>query len=64
MIKTLKVAISLPKEDFQKIEKVRKRLKLERGAAIDTAIRFWLKNLEEQEKIKRYEIGYQKKQNL
>ena len=60
MIKTLKVAISLPKKDFQRIEQVRKRLKLHRSAAIDQAIQFWLKNLEEQEKIRQYELGYLK----
>ena len=60
MIKTLKVAISLPKGDFQKIEKVRKRLKLQRSAAIDQAIQLWLKTLEEEEKIRQYERGYLK----
>lgn len=60
MRKTQKFAISLPKEDFEKIEKIRKRLGFERSALIDKAIRFWLKNLEQEELIRRYEEGYKK----
>lgn len=61
MQKTSKIAISLPKEDFDKIEKLRKKLRLERSAIIDKAIRFWLRYLEQQDLIKRYEQGYRKK---
>lgn len=61
MIKTLKIAISLPKEDFEKIENIRKKLGLQRSKIIDRAIHFWLKNLEEKEMIRRYEEGYRKK---
>ncbi len=60
MIKTLKVAISLPKDNFERIEKVRKKMKLQRSAVIDQAIQFWLKHLEEEEKIRNYETGYLK----
>ena len=61
MLKTSKVAISLPREDFDKIEKVRKEMGLERSAAIDKAIRYWLKGLEQEELIKQYENGYKKR---
>lgn len=61
MLKTAKIAISLPKEDLEKIEKVRKKLGLERSAVIDKAIRFWLESAETEEKAKRYETGYKNK---
>ena len=61
MQKTAKIAISLPKEDLDKIEKLRKRLGSERSAIIDKAIRFWFNYLEQEELVKRYEQGYKKK---
>ncbi len=61
MLKTLKIAISLPKEDFEKIEKIRRDLGMGRSAVIDKAIHFWLKGLEEKEMIRQYEEGYKKK---
>jgi len=61
MQKVAKIAISLPKEDFDKLEKLRKRLGFERSALIDKAIRFWLRYLEQEELIKRYEEGYRKR---
>lgn len=61
MLKTLKIAISLPKEDFEKIEKMRKKLGLPRSDIIDRAIRFWFNSLEEKKLIKEYEEGYRKK---
>lgn len=61
MIKASKIAISLPAEDLRKIEVIRKKSGLQRSAIIDQAIRFWLRHLEEDEKIKRYEAGYAQK---
>ena len=61
MIKTTKIAISLSKEDFNKIELIRKNLEIDRSAIIKKAIRFWLKNWQNQDLIKRYEDGYRKK---
>ena len=58
MIKTSKIAISLPQEDLEKIEKVRKKMGLQRSVVIDKAIRFWLKHLEQQDMIQKYEAGY------
>ena len=58
MIKSAKIAISLPKENLKKIERIRKKLGLKRSAIIDRAISFWLKCLEEQEMVRQYEEGY------
>jgi len=60
MLKTSKIAISLPKEDFQKIEHIRKSLGLQRSTIIDKAIKFWLKSIEKEEMIRKYEEGYRK----
>lgn len=62
MRNTLKIAISLPKEDFYKLEQIRKKLGFGRSAIIDKAIRFWLACRERDELIKRYQDGYRKKQ--
>lgn len=56
-----KIGINLPKEDFKKIEKVRKELGLNRSQFIDLAIRSWLKNYVQQKMIEEYEEGYRKK---
>jgi len=61
MRNTLKIAISLPKEDFYKMEQIRKKLGFDRSAIIDKAIRFWLGYREKEESIKRYQEGYRKK---
>jgi len=61
MRNTLKIAISLPKEDYYKLEQVRKKLGFGRSTIIDKAIRFWLGYREREELIKRYQEGYKKK---
>lgn len=61
MANTLKIAVSLPKEDFYKIEKIRKKLGFGRSAIIDKAIRFWLGRMEKEALIKRYQEGYRHK---
>ena len=61
MIKSTKIAISLPTEDLRRIEKIRKALKLQRSSLIHMAIRFWLENVEKQEMLKQYEDGYRRK---
>lgn len=61
MRNTLKIAISLPKEDFYKIERIRRKLGFGRSTIIDKAIRFWLRRLEQEELIKSYQEGYRKK---
>lgn len=61
MQNTLKITISLPKEDFSKIEVLRKKLSLGRSNIIERAIKFWLGRLEQEELIRRYEAGYRQK---
>ena len=61
MLRTTKIAISLPKDDFKRIEEIRKELGAQRSTVIDMAIRFWLKNIEEEKMIRQYEEGYKKK---
>ena len=60
MRNTLKIAISLPKEDFYQLEQIRKKLGLGRSGIIDKAIRFWLGHRQQEELIKRYQEGYRK----
>jgi len=61
MQRTTKIAISLPKDDFNRIEEIRKELGSQRSAVVDMAIRFWFKSLDAKKKIMRYEEGYRKK---
>lgn len=61
MRNTLKIAISLPKEDYYKLEQVRKKLGFGRSTIIDKAIRFWLSSREQADLVKRYQEGYSKK---
>ncbi len=61
MRNTLKIAISLPREDFYKIEKVRRRFGFTRSMIVDKAILFWLGHIEEDNLVKRYQEGYRKK---
>lgn len=60
MRNTTKFAISIPKEDFLKIEKFRKQFKEARSAFVDRAVKFWVEHLEQKELIGRYENGYRK----
>lgn len=55
-----KISFSIPKEDLDLVEKMRKRMGLGRSAFIDMALRYWLDSTQEQELIKRYEEGYRK----
>nr|BAL56858.1 ribbon-helix-helix protein, copG family protein [uncultured Acetothermia bacterium] len=57
---TVKVAISLPKEEFRALEKRSRQLKQSRSAVIAKAIRHWLKAQQEAEDVQRYVEGYQK----
>ncbi len=61
MIKTFKIAISVPKYDYERIEAMRRKLRLGRSAAIVQAIESWLAKFDEQEMIRRYEAGYKRK---
>ncbi|MCX8102821.1 MAG: ribbon-helix-helix domain-containing protein [Candidatus Bipolaricaulota bacterium] len=57
---TVKIAISLPKDEFRAIEKRRRQLKQTRSAVIAEAIRQWLKAQQEAEDVRRYIEGYLK----
>lgn len=57
---TVKVAVSLPKEEFRAIERLRRQLKKSRSALVAEAIRYWLKAQREAEEVRRYIEGYQK----
>ncbi len=58
MIKSTKIAISLPVEDLKRIEQIRRESGAQRSALIDEAIRFWLNNRDKEKMIAQYEAGY------
>lgn len=60
MKKSVKIAVSLPHEDFKKIEKLRKELHLSRSMAVDQAILAWWKERKQHEQIDQYVSGYLK----
>ena len=57
---TVKVAVSLPKTQFQLAEKQRRLLRVSRSAMVREALQQWLKKLEEHEAVRRYVEGYQR----
>ena len=63
-IKTMKVAISLPKDILQEIENLRHKLGLARSQAILEAVSLWLKKKEEENLEKRYVEGYKRKPEI
>jgi len=58
---TVKVAVSLPKEQFRLAEKRRHLLRVSRSAMVREAIDRWLKSFEEQEAIRQYVEGYRRR---
>ena len=54
----IKIAISLPREDFKLVEAIRRKMGITRSALIDRAIHYWLTKRRQEEMIKRYEEGY------
>lgn len=58
--KTVKVAISLPREEYRQVEKVRKQFRLSRSAVIAEALRYWVASGHEQKKIRAYVEGYRR----
>lgn len=59
--KTVKIAISLPKEIMSQIEVLRNKLGLARSQAVVEAIRLWLKKMEEEALDRKYVQGYRRK---
>ena len=59
--KTVKVAISLPRETMSEIEDWRHKLGLARSQAILEAVSLWLRKKHEEQQVKQYMEGYRKK---
>ena len=59
--KVTKVGISLPKETFIQIERLRHEIGLARSAAFLEAIQLWLHEKRERELEERYAKGYRQK---
>ena len=59
-VNVVKIAISLPKEDFKLLEGMTKRLGITRSALIDRVIHYWLNKRQQEEMIRRYEEGYRR----
>ena len=57
---TAKVAISMPKDLFQAMERIRRELRIPRSAAVVEALRAWLKSRQEKEQIRQYVEGYRR----
>ncbi len=57
---TVKIGVSLSKEKFSAVEKMRKKFKKTRSALISEAIGLWIKDKKEEELVKQYVAGYKK----
>ena len=58
-MKSAKVAISLPTKTLQSLERVRKRLRLNRSEAFQQAVTVWLATKETDPRIAEYIRGYE-----
>lgn len=58
MSHTIKIAISLPKREYQEMEKRRHKLGATRSGVIRSALSHWFHCLEDRKKILRYQEGY------
>ena len=58
MSHTIKTAISLPREDFRRIESFRKGAKKSRSQVIQEAVRHWFRKHSQKETEARYARGY------
>ena len=57
----MKIAISLPKEEFLALERLKTKFKKSRSELIQEAIDCWLASQTDKEFIDKYERGYQRK---
>ena len=57
----MKIAISLSKEDFLALEKLKVKFKKSRSELIQEALEYWLASRRQQELIAQYERGYKNK---
>ena len=58
--KTVKVAVSLPEEEYRHVEKVRRQLRISRSAVITRALRSWIVANRDKERIHAYVEGYRR----
>ncbi|HIC91992.1 MAG TPA: ribbon-helix-helix protein, CopG family [Syntrophaceae bacterium] len=58
MGKAVKFAVSIPKEEFEEMEEIRRKEGLSRSKIIFEAIRLWKKSKKMDELIRAYEDGY------
>ncbi len=56
----VKVAVTIPSEDFQRLEKLRKKLKSTRSELVASAVRGLIAASEQQQLIDQYVEGYKK----
>ena len=57
----MKIAISLPKEEFLFLEKLKNSLNISRSKLIQQAVAYWLESRKEKDLIRKYEKGYRQK---
>ena len=60
-VKSVKIAISLPKDTMDEIEEIRHKLHIPRSRAILESVSLWLKKKKEEQLLKQYIEGYRKK---
>lgn len=60
-MKTTKLTVTVPVENFRKIEVTKKKLGITRSALIQNMIELFFRRETEAEKISRYVAGYRKK---
>jgi metal-responsive CopG/Arc/MetJ family transcriptional regulator len=56
--KAVKLAISMPLEEYREVEKSRKQLGISRSNVITQALRYWIAQLHERDRIRSYVQGY------
>jgi len=60
MAKIVKFAISIPEEDFKKLEALRQQERLTRSKAVLQAVKLWEESKSMEKLIRKYEEGYKK----
>ena len=58
--KTVKVAVSLPEEEYRYVEKVRKQFRISRSAVITRALKSWIAATRHKERVGAYVEGYRR----
>jgi metal-responsive CopG/Arc/MetJ family transcriptional regulator len=57
----VKIAVSVPPDLFRAVEAARKQARQNRSAAVQEALRQWLKSRAHAELVREYEAGYRKR---